>query len=329
MLLTRFFYDDGAGDAGGGNTPDNQAPVTIPEDIQKELNELRAYRDANKPAEIKTPEQIAKESQTRQADFIKYSVEEELMKVEDFNKYETLTTKADRELVYENWIESWKAENPEVPESEISERAKADFESEYKLDNEKSKARGEAKLKREADEIRNPVVNSYKEAQKQFDGYQKLKNSYPAFDKAVDDIVKESVPDELVYKTKEKDKDGVEQEITIDGVKLTAEDKKEIAKVFKSNKNLISFAQKGSDPAALKKLIADKIQGFLTVKYAPQIQAAIYQKAKEIGIASGSDVGAKNPFGLLNKNEGQQGAQVIEMNTEKANAAANKYRKNR
>lgn len=329
LLFPRFFYDDSAADNQGGGTNDApiiDAPAVLPEDIQKELAELRAFRETHKPLDVKTSEEIAKAEQTRKADFIKYSVEEDLLKVEDFTKYESLNAKADRDLVYESWYENWKSENTEVDPADAAEQAKRDFEAEYKLDatNEKTKARGEARLKKEAEEMRSPVVNSYKKAEHQFSNYITAKESLPNFHKAVDDIIKEAVPDDLTYKTKEG-----EEDVVIDGVKLTPADKAEIAKVFKSNKNFISFLQNKGDTAALKELISNKVQGYLTVKYAKQIQDKIYETAHGIGMKKGSTVGAKNPFGLTGANGGQQGAQVIEMDATKANQAANKYRKSR
>jgi len=332
VLSHRFIYDAGTDNNGGTDTnttlPTPAASTELPEDIKKELEELRAFRESNKPADTKTPEQIAKEAETKRADFIKYSVDEDLMKVDDFSKFETFKSKADRDLVYESWFENWKAENPDVEKEEISAQAQRDFEEEYKLNssNEKVKARGESRLHKEAKEIRNPLETSYKSAETQYQHYQTAKENLPKFHKAIDEIVKGSVPEELVYKTKEG-----EEDITIEGVKITAEDKVEIAKMFKEHKDskyFVSFLQKKGDTTELKSAISKKIEGYLTNKYSKQIQDAIYEKAKGIGLAQGVK-GSKNPFALLERHAGQEGGKVIDIDNSKANAAGEKARAQR
>lgn len=332
-IFPRFFYNDGSDGSGnaatGASTDGNNnntsqqqgsGQIELPADIKAELDRLRAFESTYKKDDTpeKTPEEIAKAEQVDKANFIKYSVDTDLLKVEDIAAHDSIIAKADRDLVYDTWLKNWKEENPEVDAADVAELSKKDFEEEFKLTstNEKAKARGESRLKKEADEIRSPLVNNYKTAKESYGHYQTVKENYPKFEKAVDSIIQETVPDELVYKTKEGEAD-----IVIEGVKLTKEDKAEIAKLFKTDKNLVTFMQKNTDQAALKEAISKKIQGYLTTKYDHQIKDAIYKEAKGIGMKQGSNTGATNSFAHTQNNGGQQGATIIPINTDRINAA--------
>jgi hypothetical protein len=308
ILFPRFIYEDGAGaeGAGGNGDGDNKggeggvaAPVgvTMSEADVQELQSLRAFKAsiAEKEPE-KTPEEIAKQAEKEKGEFIKYSSDEGLMKVDEFHAYENLKVKADRDLVFESWFTNWKEENPDIEADEIEARAKADFEDEYKLSstNDKTKARGEARLAREAAEVRKPLQTTYEKAQGAFKELQSIRQTYPKYEKFMDDLIKETVPEQIVFKTKEG-----EEDITIDDVKLTDEDKKEIAKQFKNDKNFFAFTKNADKLDTVKAAIAKKIDGYLKVKYFDKVNEAVYAAAKGIGVKKGSNVGAEAPFAIV------------------------------
>lgn len=308
ILFPRFIYEDGtdAEGAGGNGDGDNKggeggaaapAGITMSEADVKELADLRAFRASIAEKEPdKTPEEIAKLADKEKGEFIKYSSDEGLMKVDEFHAYENLKVKADRDLVFENWLTNWKEENPDVEADEIDARAKADFDEEYKLtsSNDKTRARGEARLAREAAEVRKPLQTTYEKAQGAFKELQSIRQTYPKYEKFMDDLIKETVPEQIVFKTKEG-----EEDITIDDVKLTEEDKKEIAKQFKNDKNFFSFTKNADKLDTVKAAIAKKIDGYLKVKYFDKVNEAVYIAAKGIGVKKGSNVGAEAPFAIV------------------------------
>lgn len=308
LLFPRFFYEDGAGAEGAGGNGDGakeggQGGAAAPEVVTmtaaevKELQDLRAYKQSITQKEPeKTPEEIAKLVEKEKGEFIKYSVDEGLMKVDDFHAYENLKVKADRDLVFESYLTNWKEENPDVEADEIDARSKSDFDEEYKLSstNEKAKARGEARLAKDAAEFRKPLQTTYEKAESAFKELQSIRQTYPKYEKFMEELIKESVPDQITFKTKEG-----EEDIVIDGVKLTEEDRKEIAKQFKNDKNFFAFTKNAEKLPEVKAAIAKKIDGYLKIKNFDKINTAVYEAAKGIGIKKGSNVGAEAPFAIV------------------------------
>lgn len=333
ILFPRFMYEEGSPSEGGGNGGgDNKggngivapAGVTMTEADVQELQSLRAFKAsiAEKEPE-KTPEEIAKIAEKEKGEFIKYSVDEGLMKVDDFHQYENIKVKADRDLVFESYLTNWKEENPEVDPEDIDARAKADFDEEYKLtsSNDKTKARGEARLAREAAEVRKPLQTTYEKAQGAFKELQLIRQTYPKYDKFMDDLIKESVPEQIVFKTKEG-----EEDIVIDGVKLTDEDRKEISKQFKNDKNFYSFTKNADKLEEVKAAISKKIDGYLKIKNFDKINTAVYEAAKGIGVKKGSNVGAEAPFAIVRGGQlpGKEGSKSGHQEVEESDVALRK-----
>lgn len=307
ILFPRFMYDDGAagegaGGNGGGDNKGGEGSGAAPEEVKisaedfKQFQELKAFKESQAAIQQKTPEEIAKIADQEKASFIKYSVDEGFLKVEDVHNYENVKATADRDLVFKNWFNNWKEENPDVEPEEIEARAKTDFEEEYKLnsDNAKTKARGEARLAKDAAEVRNPLQSAYQKAQDNFKTYKSIQDNYPKFTKFMDDIIKESVPEQLTFKTKEG-----EEDVVIEGAKLTDADRKEIMDTFKNEKAYLNYTKNPDKPEDFKKALAKKIDGFLKVKYWEQAHAKTYETAKGIGLKQGSAVGAGQPFGVI------------------------------
>lgn len=301
FLFSHFFYDNDGGENGSNTGGDggSNAEVVIPEDIQKELSELRSFRQSILEKEpTKTPEQIAKEAEIEKVNFRKYSVENDLMKDEDFNTFDSLSKKQTRDLVFEKFSKEQLEDNPEITEDEIKEA----FESEYKLnsENDKAKARGLAKLEKEANEIKSPYENSYKTAKSRYDEDKSVNAQVPAFKKFINDLITETAPEKLsLYKTK----DG-EEEISID-VELTKEDREELAKTFTSPKAFRAFLDGKDKIADVKANLAKKINGHLKQKYFETALSKSFETGQGRGVKKGSNVGANNPYALLKNGQGQ------------------------
>lgn len=330
LFNPRFYYDSGAPEGGGGADPNAAPPVVIPDDVQKELAELRAYKESivNKEPD-KTPDQIAKEAELEKAELIKYSAENDLMKVDDFNKFETLKAKADKDLVFDKFstevkdeiTEEVKAENPDATEEEISAKIKEAFEKEFPLEskNAKAKARAEAKLQREAKEIRTPLESTYNTAKERYSESREIVSKIPEFNKLMDDVIKDSTPEKLIVKTK----DG-EQEIDIE-VELNKEQRAEIEKLFKNEKVFGKYynsdeKEKGSFKASIQK----KIEGYLKANHFDAAVSKGFEQGVKIGTAKGSTVGAKNPFPLQQGTK--QEAKVVTLDESTAKVAAARER---
>lgn len=326
MFSTRFFfYNDGANEGAGADTLVADAPteVVIPENIQKELADLRAFKESMAEKVQKSPEEIAKEQEIERADFLKYSAENDLLKIEDYNKYESLKSKADRDLVFESYLDEWRKDNPDVTdEDEIREKSKSDFEDEYKLnsENEKQVQRALARIQKEAKEIKSPLENTYNTAKTRYSEAKDIAAKIPEFNKAIDEIIKDSAPEKLVVKTR----DG-EEEIDVD-VELTAEQRKEVEKIFKSEKVFADYynadeKEKGNFKAKIQK----KIEGFIKANSFDTAVARGFEAGKKVGVAKGSNVGANNPFPLSDKNKQQTKVVSIDESTAKVAAARANY----
>jgi hypothetical protein len=334
MFLTpRFYYTDNAGEGGGGAAPPVVAPAApvIPEDVQKELTELRAFKEqiASKQPD-KTPQQLAKDAEIEKAEFLKYGAENDLIKVDEYNQYESLKSKADRDLIFEKFstevkeelTEELKGENPDITEAEIEEKVKEKFESEYPVNskNPKTKERAERKLARDAKELRTPLASKYETAQERFKEAQNIVSKIPEFNKAIDEIIKESTPEKIVVKTK----DG-EQEIDIE-VELTKEQRSEIEKLFKSDKVFANYYNSDEkEKGTFKAKVQKKIEGYVKANTFDSAVAKGFEVGKKIGTNQGSTVGANNPFPLKEGQKRETKVVSIDESTAKVAAQREKY----
>ena len=203
--------DEGEAKPNEGQAPPEtkQEKDTLAEFL-KELNldSVESLKEKLKPkAEQKelSPEDKAKEDEKFKADLIRYAVDNG-MKVEDFSKLDALKNKADKDLVFENWLSENKEDYEDLEPDEKEQRIKEDFESEYKLnsDDEKKKAKGLAKITKEAAAIRSPLESSYKKVEADYKNEVSIKQEYPNYAKKIDSIVSENVPSKFeVFKTKD------------------------------------------------------------------------------------------------------------------------------
>lgn len=356
MFIPKLIYNDGAAEAAAGgssattanesntnNSTDNgNAPDTAPKEIPQQIfseqeikdfgfdsaealkNYLRQQKENNKPDEEKQ-----KEAALDKAHLIKYATENDLMKPDDFTKLESLQAVADRDLVYKNWLETWKEENADVNPDDIESLSKQDFEAEYKLnsENEKAKERGLAKLKKEADEIRSPLQSTYNKTKQQWDEAKSMAKEYPSYKKFIAEIITENTPDKIVVlKTKEG-----EDDIEID-VELSKEDKEEIAKIFDNNKNFVKYLGSKNKDKEFKEIVSKKINTYIKANKFDAAVNKAFTTAKGLGVKQGSNVGAENLYGVGNKKEnpnGQSTAMSLEDSNKKQAQVRERYRNRR
>jgi len=321
ILFPRFIYDGDAGEtgsnAGGGesSTQNTSTEVVIPEDIQRELAELRAYKESivSKEPE-KTPEQVAKEAELEKVNFRKYAVEKDLMKDDDFSRFDTISKKAERDLVFERFANEQKEDNPEITDDELKDA----FEFEYKLnsENEKTRARGLARLQKEAAEIKNPLESTYKSAKTQYDEDRAIEKQVAPYKKFIDDLIKENTPDKLsFFKTKDGD-----EEISVE-VELSKEDREELAKTFINPKTFRSYLDSNGKLDEIKPALAKKINGFLKQKYFETALSKSFETGHGRGVLKGSNVGANQPFAII-KGGGQSQENIKNADQEIAESQA-------
>lgn len=314
FFIPKFFYDDNATDGAGGNadntttTTDDKKTTTVDTtvDVLKplfsdeeikgfgfdNLDQMKAHLQQTRESRV-PDEQKKKAAELDKADFINVSTKEGLLTVDEFTAYESVTKKSDRDLVYEKFVTDFKEDNPDATDELI----RTEFESEYKLDskNDKTKTRGEARMKREADEMRFPLVEKYTEAKSFHDNYKNGQKEQPVFYKFIDDLVQALTPETLNIA---KAKDG-EDEIEIP-VTFTKEQREEIAKLFRTPKIYGEYL-KNKDKLAetLSPSLTKKINSIIKVNNFDTAVNYAFKTAKGIAIKQGSTTGAEQPYGVV------------------------------
>lgn len=332
FILPRFFYNDGATENAGGapdtevadkvestnnsETKDTPAPIFTLEELKEfgfdSPEAAKAFLAEQKAKNIPDEEKQRKE-QIEKAELIKYAAENDLMKVEDFNTYESLKVKADRDLVYERFAKELKEEDPELSDEDIKE----EFETEYKINsaNEKRKAKGLERLQKEAGEIRTPYEAKFQTATSQYNETKELKAQYPKFATFVDNLIGSISDKYTVLKVKEG-----EEEVAID-IELTKEDRDAISKAFKNEKTFYAFFKGGEAGLNdLKTKISQKIDGYIKTSKFDVAVNKVAETYKGIGVKAGSNVGAENPFALVNNQVIQ--SESVDASTAKAAQAS-------
>jgi hypothetical protein len=276
--------------------------VEIPADIQKELEELRAFRQTITEKESKTQEQIAKEAEIEKAEFIKFSAENDLMKVDDFARFETAKQRQDRELVFENFSKEWKDENKDATDDEVQEA----FDNQYHVnsDSDKAKSRGEKLIAKEAKELRTPLETSYTKAKGSYEQHKVLKQDMPNFQKFIDSTIEKNISDKIKVYEKEIDS----EKIAVD-IEITKEEKKEIFDAVKkeiaTHESYATWKKDSKDGKneRLEKMIAKEVKYLINEKKQSlayeSTATKFYEVGEKKGTAKGSNVGANNPFAVI------------------------------
>lgn len=266
---------------------------------------FKEFLTKQKEANIPDADKKAKED-IEEANFLKFSTENKFLNVDEYAQYKNQKTIADIELVRQNKFNEFKEENPEITdEEELKDAFDEDFNFEYKLksENESVKKRAEAKIAKEAKELRSPNESKVTIAQSQFNEEKKIREAYPKFEKFVQDSITKNTPDKTVlYKAK-----NGEDEIAIE-IELTAKDREAMAKDFKTPKTFQLFAN--GKPEEVQSALDKKMQSWVKLNKFEEVNTKSFEAGKGIGTKSGSDTGADHPFAM------KQGAMANVANAE-------------
>lgn len=297
---------------GERQTNDDLAPDPV-KDLLKELNveSLDALKDRLKPKEaekVESPEERQKREDLYRVEMQKYAVENGLMKPDEFMKLEQLKAKDNQALVFENWLSSWKEENPDVDPANAETQSKEDFEAEYHLNsaNEKTKARGMAKIEKEAKELRSPLEGSYTKVKTEFDEDREIAQNLPDYNKKMAGFIQENIPEKIkLFETKDGD-----ETIPVE-IELTADQRKAIyAKVDQKLRNSSTYQlYKKNDLKQLQEIAKKEAEAEIWNEHRQvglqKIAETFLKRGDDKGYKRGA-IGAKNPFPLTqdNKNHG-------------------------
>ena len=286
-LLTKFY------DADAGNTGAPAVEVLTPE-LKAELGQLRSIKELyEQNGGGKTAEQLAKEAELDRVNMRVFSVENDIMKDEDFTRFETIKGKKDEDLVYEDFSSQWEKDNPGFDPTTKESEKRAAFEAQYHINSENKtlKERGQKLIATEAAAMRSPLESSYQKAKSSYDENKMMKGEIKGFNEFVSSVIKENTPDKVVVKTKDGD-----EEVDID-VDLTEDQRKEIEKMFSNPKTFQAYISNKAKRTELQASLAKKIQGYIRANNFDRVAARGYEVGKGRGVNQGSTVGADNSFG--------------------------------
>lgn len=304
MYFRKFFDNEGVGDGGGvvdapaevvppvDDPPPPPENVNIPLSVLKEWGFDSVEQATEHFAKAKSPEPTEEEKKKAQeienADFRAYAIKGGLMKEDDFKLYDKVTGTTDRDLVFENFFQDFKEANTEIEEDEMEEAAQEAFDAEYRTASEK-------RIKREADMIRRDSIKAFNDAKEDYKdnvAWEGGKNKWTAF---VAKTIEAALPGEDLKFFAGKDGDN---EINI-AIKLTKEEKAEIAKQVLTPKRYAQFLEGKEDEVA--KTITQRVVSAAQQKYLPKAIEMSIQEGIKIGKTRGSFVGSTNPFPIASR----------------------------
>lgn len=272
--------------------------------------------------------QLSKEEKEKsealmEAEFQKFAVEKDIMKLDDFSQLKTLKSRQDAELVFEKYLEDWKEENSDIkPTDELSEAdilkmAKEDFEKEFRLNSDKEsvKKKGLERLSKAAAEIRNPLQSKYEEAKGQFDLASDVKANFPKFAKSTEKIADDLVPSKVEwFKTKDGD-----EEIPVE-IELSAEERKEITdKIVKRIQNPDNFSLfKDGKLDTIIEGVSEYAEYLINKKTKDIGNAKIAELFTSRGVKKGSTTGAVNSFATTQGGNANQHQKLSEAEVKEA-----------
>jgi hypothetical protein len=266
------------------------------EALKRELQEFKEREKARSENVELTPEEKRKQEEIEKAELINFAVKNGKMKLEDFNQFDEISKADDRDLTFRNFKKEFKEDNPEIEDIDLEEEALRAFEDKYDLnsENEKRKARGEARLAKEAKELRMPLESSYKATKSEYEQERELRKTYPNFAKKIEDFTKEVLPSKLDFF---KYKDG-EEDVLID-VDIEQKDRDEIeAQVSKELQTPEVFTlYKNNELDKIKDKAKKIAEGLIDAKYREvglnKVAIAFETRGKKK-----AEIGAKNSFAL-------------------------------
>lgn len=276
---------------------------------------------SKKDQKVLTKEEKEKEDEIYEAKLKLFAVEKGEMKGDDFDQLKTIKSKKDAELVFPDFLETWKEENPEVvvdentTQADIDQMIKDDFEKEYKLNSksDKVKAAGIARMAKEAAEKRSPLEESYNSAKERFDNENEIREIFPSFVKGIDGIINELVPEKVEW-FKDKESKVLDKEEEIEGeeeipveVPLSKEDREEIQSLLKKkleNPGNLQLFKEGKTKE-IKESIQEYAEYLIDKKARIIGNKAVAATFMKRGMEKGSNVGATNSFSV---NQSKQSA---------------------
>lgn len=273
--------------------------------------ELQEFLESSKKLP-KTDEEKKKEADLYASNLNSYAIQEGLMKLEDINKLNKLTAEDDEVLVFEQFADEIREEiledMPEdASEQQIEDRIKEEFDKAYPLgsSNKKARERAEARLKKAADEIRQPLQSSFNSAKQKYDDELSVRNEYPQYQKAMKSVLDSSVPNKFTfYQGKEGD-----EEVSVD-IEVTEEVRNEILDTVRKNivdKPETFLAHKKGQKEDLKKAVEENVEYLLWKKLNQEGKKQMHEKLVSLGKKAGSNTGADNSFATNKGDAGGDG----------------------
>lgn len=258
-----------------------------------------------------TEEEKQKKEAIYNADLQKFSVENNLMKLDDFAKRTQLSAKQDRDLVFEEFSAEVKDEikatlktelEREPTAAEIEERLNQQFGEEYPVDSEKEtvKKRAETKLKRDAARIREPQESSFKSVKEKFDSKLKeaaeedvIRKDFPAYSKTISDTIVSAIPEKLTVFSGKSEEDEISVSIDVPAEERTKLIEDITKEVLDDAANYALFKKSGVE--GLKAKIEKQVKAELRERYDEKAKEEIVLASIKVGTKRGS-IGAKNSF---------------------------------
>jgi len=335
MILIRKFYDEAAGEGGAGagadggnNGGDNgangsgegegasaaaavvaEAPLFTADELKEMGYETveaakEGLRGLYQKSKVVDPTEAEKKkaAEIEHADFLKYAAENDFVN-DEFKQYDSLKGSADRDLVFNKFAAEFKEDNPEISAEDLEEETKLAFATEFKLNSEnvKEKARGEAKLAKEAKDLRSGSETAYTTAQSAYNDHKEVLKKGEGYAKTFKEVVN-AIPDKLeIFKTTLKKDDTDEGEELAIEVELTKDERVAIEKQYNTPKTLRAYldAEKEGKLDVFKANLNKKIISFIKSNREESIYADIATKVKGVAMRYGSDVGAGQPFAVV------------------------------
>ncbi len=293
----KLLDDTGKTASDAGKTGGSQ----IPDDIAKELEELRRYKQENSQKQPdETSEQKAEREKQYNANLHKFAFDKGHYSPDDLGKIESLKNQADTDIVFGNFKENFKTINPNATDTEIKEAFDATYHT--ASDNEHLKKLGESRIQQEANNYRNPYNSKLETAKKEFDTQLAINSKVPEFEGFLQKVIKDHSPENwAVFKTK----DG-EEEIPVN-FQLTEADRKKAFDVLRKSDNFELFLS--GDPAKAGEYVQKQLEAYYRLEHNDKINKTIYDMGVSRGTKKGSTTGADNPFPVASdKNKTQQSA---------------------
>lgn len=271
--------------------------------FESEQEMLDFVSEKKKPAE--TEEEKKKREEREKVGVIAYAVEEGIMTTAQISELDALNKKEDFDLVYEGFVSDQRDEVAEDLEKELSrkpteaeifEELQERFDKEYPVESEKEKVkqRAEARIKQEAERIREPLKSSFEKAKTRFSEEQAIKVVYPKYNKEVSGLIDSAIPKKVDYFSDKVGEEDVkcEVELTDDDQKFVRD--KLIDKILKDEKTFSLF-QKG-DTAKIKEIIAEATEALVEKRVSLAGRKKIAEVYESRGLKKGSTTGAESSF---------------------------------